>query len=105
MEEQPDPGVDDLSVEADGNRLLVRGEIDAHTAPRLGRALDDTDGDIILDLSETDFVDSSGLRVLVQQHQAFAARNASLVIADPSTAVERVFQLSSLDDFFDIRHN
>ena len=105
MDHQPDPSVDDLSVEADGNRLLVRGEIDAHTAPRLGQALEAIDGDVILDLSETDFVDSSGLRVLVQQHQAFAARNASMVIADPSSPVERVFELSSLDDFFDIRHS
>lgn len=103
MDEQPDPSVDDLSVEAHGNRLLVRGEIDAHTAPRLGQALEAIEGDVILDLSETDFVDSSGLRVLVQHHQAFAARNASMVIADPSSPVERVFELSSLDDFFDIR--
>ena len=105
MDHQSDPSVDDLSVEDDGNRLLVRGEIDAHTAPRLGQALEAIDGDVVLDLSETDFVDSSGLRVLVQHHQAFAARNASMVIADPSSPVERVFELSSLDDFFDIRHS
>ena len=104
MDPQHDPTEDGLSVEVDGNRLLVRGEIDASTAPILGRALDTIDGDVILDLSETDFVDSSGLRVLVQYHQAFAARDASMVIADPSSPVERVFELSSLDEFFDIRH-
>lgn len=53
--------------------VAVAGEIDLLTAPRLTAALDElvrtTTRHIAIDLSETTFIDSAGVHVLVQAHQ------------------------------------
>lgn len=93
---------EDLTVDAVDDRLVVRGEVDAFTAPRLAEAIDAHDGDVVLDMSETDFIDSSGIRVLVQQHQTRTGSGQSFRIAQPSRAVLRTLELSALDTYFEI---
>ncbi len=84
----------------DGGAALA-GEIDAHTAPRLVEAFEG-DGDLVLDLSEIEFVDSSGLRVLIDLHQARAAAGASFVIRRPSSAVQRLLEVSGVGEYLTV---
>lgn len=84
---------------ADG--FALAGEIDAHTAPELARHLDplpDGDGDIVLDVAGIEFIDSSGLRVLVEANQRAAAAGRRLVIRTPSAAVTRLLEISGLTE-------
>lgn len=94
---------DDLTIDDGDDGLAVRGEIDADTAPRLRAALAARSGDLVIDMAETDFIDSSGLRVLIEFHQIAEERGDRMTIVDPSTAVQRVFELSSLDGYFNIQ--
>ena len=101
--EPPDDG--DIEIEIDGSTLHVRGEIDAHSAPALGDALRTHSGNLDLDLAGVEFVDSSGLRVLIESHQLLEARGDRLTIVDPSPPVQRMFELSVVDEYLNIRRN
>lgn len=92
-----------LQVYAEGGNIKVVGEIDAHTVPSLGEALRSVHGDVTLDLSGVGFVDSSGLRVLIESHQMFEERGHTMTIINPSAAVKRIFELSVVDDYLNIR--
>ena len=98
--EPPNDG--DLEIDIDGATVHVRGEIDAHSAAALGAALHGGDGSVDLDLAA---VDSSGLRVLIEAHQLLAERGDTLTIVDPSPAVQRMFELSVVDDYLNIRRS
>ena len=100
--EPPDDG--DLEIRTDGSTLHVRGEIDAHSAAALGAALHAGTGSLDLDLAAVEFVDSSGLRVLIEAHQQLAERGDTLTIVVPSPAVQRMFELSVVDRYLNIRH-
>ena len=102
--ESPDDAKD-LEIEVDDTTVRVRGEIDAHSAPALGDALRAGAGDVDLDLAGVDFVDSSGLRVLIESHQLLEERGDRLTILDPSPAVQRMFELSVVDDYLNIRRS
>jgi anti-anti-sigma factor len=53
--------------------FTVRGELDMNTAPELERQLDealaDPDASIMLDLSECEFIDSTGIALIVRAWQ------------------------------------
>ena len=83
---------------ADRTRLVrIRGELDLATAPELERALEpngDGDGRIVVDLSECTFIDSTGLKILVDADRRCG--HALLIVAN-GMAVRRTFELSGLD--------
>lgn len=98
--EPPDDG--DLQIQVDDHTIRVTGEIDAHTAPAIADVVRSTDGDVDLDLAGVAFVDSSGLRVLIESHQLLEERGERLRILDPSPAVQRMFELSVVDEYLNI---
>lgn len=88
-----------LSITVDRSRLVLVGEIDAHTAPELAEHLDPLPGDgddVTLDVEGVDFIDSSGLRLIVEAHQRADAVERRLVVRRPSAAVTRLFEISGL---------
>ena len=83
-------------------RVVAAGELDIGGIPALeqamGAAYDAEAGQVVLDLAAVTFIDSSGIRVLVDA--AAAARDAggrqfTIVSSD---AVDRVIELSGLRD-------
>lgn len=94
---------DDLLVITPGDDgLIVTGEIDAHTAPTLAEALSGSGADVRLDMSGVQFVDSSGLRVLIEAHQRAEAAGGRLTIADPSDAVRRLLEISGVSEYLSV---
>jgi anti-sigma B factor antagonist len=78
----------DLTVAPDaqgGTRLTLRGELDLGTAPRLEQALAEASGDVLLDLRGLTFMDSTGVRVLLE-----AAERGGLRILAPDGGDVRV---------------
>jgi anti-sigma B factor antagonist len=81
----------------------VSGEIDAHTAPLLAEAVaKSTVDELSLDLGGVEFIDSSGLRVLIETHRTRAAAGQSLVLVGPSAVVVQLFRIAGLDDYFNV---
>ena len=60
-----------------------------------------TDRPVIVDLSQIDFIDSSGLGALVTTAKLISAPY-SIKFANLQSLVERVFQLTHIDRVFDI---
>jgi anti-anti-sigma factor len=52
---------------------------------------------LVFDLGELEFIDSSGISVLVDAHRRCAAGDTRLVIVPGPRAVQRVFELSGLN--------
>ena len=95
-----------IGVESDGSiRVLVlRGEHDLSTAADVRAYVEEAlraDGDLLVDLSEAGFIDSSILGVLVAGYRSLtsAERPRRLaVVAVPGGSVTRLFDLVSVSD-------
>lgn len=83
--------------------FAVSGEIDAHTAPQVATAIAESpEGRLLIDLAGVEFVDSSGLRVLIEAHQSRQEAGRSLVLANPSPVVTRLFDIAGVDGYLEI---
>ena len=86
-----------------GSSLAVSGEIDAHSAPVLAEHLEGclaAESDVVVDLAAVTFIDSSGLRVLIDAKQRCDAASNDLVLRSPSHSVVRLLEVAGLDGHF-----
>jgi anti-anti-sigma factor len=92
------------SVAAPDGGLVLRlvGELDLSSVSIFVDALSEIlDGDptrIELDMSELSFIDSSGVGAYVTAYRRAAAKGAQLLVGERSALVERVLQLSGVED-------
>ena len=82
------------------------GEVDLYTAPRLREGLrlllDEGGRFLTLDLSELDFIDSTGLAELVGALKRFRQVGGEVVLYCPSRSIAKVLEISGLDRVFTI---
>lgn len=93
---------DGVTIEPTAAGYLLSGDIDAHSAERIVDLLEplpEGTEDITLTMSDVDFIDSSGLRVLIEAHQRAEAAGRRLILDSPSRAVLRVIQISGLEGY------
>jgi anti-sigma B factor antagonist len=81
------------------------GELDIASAPYVREQLlvmldRDRPHRLILDLSELEFMDSSGTAVLVNTERRARILGCTLALVAPQTAVSRVLRISGLDQYF-----
>ncbi len=95
-----------LSCEIDGSRAVMRlvGELDLGSAPRLREQIvgvvDAGVVDLVLDLAELEFIDSSGLSVLVMALKRLRERDGDLRLRSVPAQTRRVLAVSGLDRVF-----
>ena len=98
----------DVSVTAVGSDAIVRirGDLDCYSAPQLRSALvaamADGARNVTLDIGGTQFVDSTGLSVLVGGLRRLRNHGGNLVVASPTDATRRLFEITGLSSVFDI---
>ena len=94
--------VNSVGVPDGGIVLKIAGELDLSTVPIFIDALNDLlDSDaatIELDLSELSFIDSSGVGAYVTAYRKARAKGAQLRLGARSGLVDRVLQLSGVED-------
>jgi anti-anti-sigma factor len=93
----PPPRLDVVTTPAG---LSLAGEIDAHTAQALAARLEPLPGagdKLMIRMADVEFIDSSGLRVLIDAHRRAAAAGRELVLQQPSPAVARLLAISGLE--------
>jgi anti-sigma B factor antagonist len=73
-------------------------EIDPSTAPLLAAALLDhpADADLVVDFTDVEFCDSTGLRELLIGAQRQTNGGGSLRVAKPNESVRRIFEVTGL---------
>ncbi|MBV9604489.1 MAG: STAS domain-containing protein [Solirubrobacterales bacterium] len=89
--------------ERDAAVVGVHGEIDLETAPLLRQALlpviENRTGPVVVDLSQVEFMDSTGMHVLVEAVQRLAPQHRRFaVVCDEGGPVHRVLGLVGLLD-------
>jgi len=80
--------------------VAIRGEIDLYTAPALREAFDravSAGKEVVLDLSGTEFIDSTGLGVLVDGHRRLQEAGGRLVVVSTHPAIARTLEITVLD--------
>lgn len=92
----------DVTAPLRGTTTVVpRGELDLATAPELEGWLEDLRrecADVIIDLSEVTFLDSSGLRVLLRARREAQRMQTGLRIEHPTRNVRRAIEAAGLTD-------
>jgi anti-anti-sigma factor len=92
-------------VKAPGHsEVSVAGEIDMLTAPRLranlDTAIDQAPGQVIVDLTQVSFIDTSGLHVLIAAFHRLGPSAFGVVTRRPN--ILRVFSISGVDGMIPI---
>lgn len=92
-----------FDYEKKGNALCVRlkGELDHHTSDdlreRLTMLIETEDiHHLILNLGQLDFMDSSGLGVILGRYNQIKSRNGEMFICSVSTTVGKMFEMSGM---------
>jgi anti-sigma B factor antagonist len=96
----------ETSNQGDSTVVSLRGEIDVYTAPRLRQTLIDliSEGatDIVVDMSGVDFLDSTGLGVLVGGLKRVKAKEGSLKLVVNQEKILKIFDITGLTKVFPI---
>jgi anti-sigma B factor antagonist len=86
--------------------IAVSGEIHVSTAPQFSQRLNDAIGRgktaVVLDLSGTEFIDSTGLSVLLNGLRRVTRAHGRMALIVTNPTVLRLFQITRLDSTFDI---
>jgi anti-sigma B factor antagonist len=100
----------DLSLETrhDGRRTVIEvgGEIDVYTAPRLRERIAELVADghyhLVIDMEGVDFLDSTGLGVLVGGLKKVRAHNGSMQLICTQERLLKIFRITGLAKVFAI---
>lgn len=80
--------------------VAVSGELDLASGPELEAELDQISGPttqlVVIDLRRLDFMDSTGLSILVRAHQRLAAEGCELGLVKGSQQVQRLLDLTGV---------
>jgi anti-sigma B factor antagonist len=93
-----------IGVRHDKDRavLSLRGELDLVSAPLLQSAIESTEiaaaPMVVFDLHELEFIDSTGLRVLLAAHELSRERGQEFAITPGSEQVQRLLSITRIDE-------
>lgn len=94
-----------ISIEVtDDDTVVVSGDIDMAGGPLLDAALANRDDDrpVVIDLAGVSFIDSSGLRSLLDAARRAHARNSEVVLRSIGPEVSRLLDLTGAGSQFRI---
>lgn len=81
--------------------VMLCGELDEHSATYTRITLDEIFDKpnfkkIVIDLSELDFMDSTGIGVLIGRYKRMKSKDKPIYIANPSSHAEKIFNITGL---------
>jgi anti-sigma B factor antagonist len=97
----------DESGRGGGVVLTLGGDLDMSATfalePVLDRVLADHPRELVLDLGQVGFVDSSGLGLLIATHERTRLAGVAMVITGAGPEIQRVFHVAGLDGVLPVR--
>jgi anti-anti-sigma factor len=106
MSDYPIPEAFSVRIERRGEAAVVvpSGELDLATAPALeaslGRAFSDAPGHVVLDLRELEFIDSSGLRMLLTARRQAEDAGQQFSLVAGHRGLERTLEIAGVHKVF-----
>jgi anti-sigma B factor antagonist len=97
MSNSPAPG--DLVHRRSKTTISLKGELDLHTVDQLRRLLyhPGCRTQVVVDLTDTTFIDSSTLTELLKFCRWLDRRGSSLTIVCPNREIRHIFELTGLE--------
>jgi anti-sigma B factor antagonist len=96
----------DESLDEATHLIAVRGEVHVSTAPefseRLNEAIATGKTGVVIDMSAVEFIDSTGLSVLLNALRRVTRQQGRLALVVSNPTVLRLFEITRLDSTFDI---
>lgn len=90
----------------DVQALDLEGEVDVYTAPVLRQAImDRVEGGVkhlLIDLTRVEYLDSTGLGILIGGVKRLKEQGGSLRLVGPSARIQRIFEITGLNKIFDV---
>ena len=97
----------DERTRGDGSELALSGDLDMSATfvlePILDRELAGAPGELVLDLTEVPFVDSSGLGLLIATHERADRAGVDMAISGAGPEIQRVFHIAGLEGVLPVR--
>ena len=88
------------------NVLPLEGEIDLHVSPRVAASLQampkEKPKQIVVDLAQVSYIDSSGLAVLIEAMQNVGSYGGKFALSGLQEGVRPIFEIARLDQVFRI---
>ncbi|SFJ73485.1 STAS domain-containing protein [Thermoflavimicrobium dichotomicum] len=88
-----------------GVTIFVEGEVDVYTAPQLREKLlplCQNGNTVYVDLSKVDYIDSTGLGVLIGAYKAQRATAGRLILTGMNARLSRIFRITGLHEIIEI---
>jgi anti-sigma B factor antagonist len=102
----PEFAITEHAIDGERHVLAVRGEIDLFTAPELKQVLAESIEAgrvrIVVDLTETSFLDSTALGVLIGAVKRLRSRDGALAIVNVDENISKTLEITGLDKIFTI---
>ena len=81
--------------------ILLRGELDEYSANYTRESMDtlintNNFNKLIIDLNDLEFMDSTGIGVLIGRYKKLKNRNIFMYVINPNIQMERIFKMSGL---------
>ncbi len=89
----------EVQREGDAAIVVVRGDIDLSTLSKATAALDGARAgarSVVIDLREVGFMDTSGLRLIIEEQRRAAATGYRFAVIRGSARVQRLFEIAGL---------
>lgn len=88
-----------ITTDTQGDRrtVVIDGNLDSSTAPKLEAQLDVTGvREIVVDFTECPYISSAGIRILLMAHRRMAATGGKFIARNLSPTVREIFELTGI---------
>ncbi|MFW6365234.1 MAG: STAS domain-containing protein [Spirochaetota bacterium] len=99
----------DLKLRREGNVIIIylSGRLDVHLSSDVEKEInkiikENPDVHLLLDLSDVEYMSSSGLRIFVSTMRILRDNRKKLKLSNINSAVKKIFEVVELMDMFDI---
>jgi anti-anti-sigma factor len=93
--------ISEVDLDSECREMRVEGELDLSVADQFQKRLDAAamdDVDILVSFERCDFIDSTGIAVIVLAHKLMASKGRRLLVCNPSGQVSRTLAVTGLND-------
>jgi anti-anti-sigma factor len=95
-----------VNSDADRTTVSLRGELDLSGVDRAREAVEQAEATdatlLVLDLSQLDFIDSTGLEVMLRAARRAHDSGRRLIVARPSRYIRRLLEMTAIDQSLDV---
>ena len=106
MKDTRDPVLEARTVGRQGYLIALAGDFDLHAGPDFERRVLEAIGrgctDLLIDLSEVSFIDSTTIGILMRTRKRLAPIGGRVLVVTSDRNILRLFEITALDRMFEI---